>query len=157
MLLCLSTVKSNLFCLGQQMHQISTSWPWSYGSLIYNYLCNQWLSALTFWVRMPAWRCIFDITLRYKVCQWLVILDRWFSPDTLLSSTNKTDRHDMTEILLKMALNTINQETNQSNINTTINDFHLKSPNKKMTKEYRFGNPGPFVGLVQKCGGIKLV
>ena len=26
-----------------------------------------------------------------------------------VSSTNKTDRHDVTEILLKMALNTINQ------------------------------------------------
>jgi hypothetical protein len=31
----------------------------------------------------------------------------WFSPGTQVSSTNKTDRHDITEILLKMALNTI--------------------------------------------------
>jgi hypothetical protein len=31
----------------------------------------------------------------------------WFSPGTLLSSTNKTDHHDITEILLKVALNTI--------------------------------------------------
>jgi hypothetical protein len=30
-----------------------------------------------------------------------------FSPGTLVSSTNKTDRHDITEILLKVALNTI--------------------------------------------------
>jgi hypothetical protein len=30
----------------------------------------------------------------------------WFSPGTLLSSTNKTDCHDITEILLKVALNT---------------------------------------------------
>jgi hypothetical protein len=35
-----------------------------------------------------------------------------------------------------MALNTIYQQTNQPNINTTINDFHLKSLNIKMTKEY---------------------
>jgi hypothetical protein len=28
---------------------------------------------------------------------------------TPVSSTNKTDRHDITEILLKVALNTINQ------------------------------------------------
>ena len=40
------------------------------------------------------------------VCQWLVA-DRWFSPGTPVSSTNKTDRHDITEILLKVALNTI--------------------------------------------------
>jgi hypothetical protein len=35
---------------------------------------------------------------------------RWFSPGTSVSSTNKTDRHDTTEILLKVALNTINQD-----------------------------------------------
>ena len=35
-----------------------------------------------------------------KVCQQL-------SPGTPVSSTNKTDRHDKTEILLKVALNTI--------------------------------------------------
>ena len=32
---------------------------------------------------------------------------RLFSPDTPVSSTNKTDRADITEILLKMALNSI--------------------------------------------------
>jgi hypothetical protein len=32
-----------------------------------------------------------------------------FSPGTLVSSTNKTDRHDIVEILLKVALNTIYQ------------------------------------------------
>jgi hypothetical protein len=30
---------------------------------------------------------------------------RWFSPGIPISSTNKTDRHDITEILLKVALN----------------------------------------------------
>ena len=34
---------------------------------------------------------------------------RWFSPGTPTSSTNKTDRHDIAEILLKVALNTKNQ------------------------------------------------
>jgi hypothetical protein len=33
----------------------------------------------------------------------------WFSSGTPVSSTNKTDRHDIAEILLKVALNTINQ------------------------------------------------
>ena len=27
------------------------SWPWSYGSWTYNYLCNQYLSPLMLWVR----------------------------------------------------------------------------------------------------------
>jgi hypothetical protein len=34
---------------------------------------------------------------------------RWFSPGTQVTSTNKTDRHDITEILLKVAFNTIKQ------------------------------------------------
>ena len=33
----------------------------------------------------------------------------WFSPSTPVSPTNKTDRHDITEVFLKVALNTINQ------------------------------------------------
>ena len=36
----------------------------------------------------------------------------WFSLGPTISSTNKTDRHDITEILLKVVLDTINQ-TNQ--------------------------------------------
>ena len=48
-----------------------------------------------------------DTTLCDKVCQW-VGTGRWFSPGTPVSSTNKTDRNDMTVILLKVALDTIN-------------------------------------------------
>ena len=37
------------------------------------------------------------------------VTGRWFSPFTpASSSTNKTDIHDITEILLKEALNTVN-------------------------------------------------
>ena len=43
-----------------------------------------------------------------KVCQWLAT-GRWFSPGPQVSSTNKTDHHNITEILLKVALNTIKQ------------------------------------------------
>jgi hypothetical protein len=39
---------------------------------------------------------------------------RWFSAGTPASSTNKTDRHDITEILLKVMLRTINQTNHQS-------------------------------------------
>jgi hypothetical protein len=58
----------------------------------------------------PASKHVFIIesitTLCDKVRQWLVTC-RWFSPGNLVSSTNKTDRHDIAEILLKVALNTI--------------------------------------------------
>jgi hypothetical protein len=33
---------------------------------------------------------------------------RWFSPGTPASSTTKTGRHDIAEILLKVGINTIN-------------------------------------------------
>jgi hypothetical protein len=36
----------------------------------------------------------------------LLAQGRWFSPGTPASSTTKTGRHDIAEILLKMALNT---------------------------------------------------
>jgi hypothetical protein len=42
-----------------------------------------------------------------KVYQ-LLAHGRWFSPGIPASSTTKTGRHDIAEILLKVALNTIN-------------------------------------------------
>ena len=52
-----------------------------------------------------------------------------FSPDTPVSSTNKTDHNDITEILLKVALNTINQ---------TIRQGEPKCPCLKTYKFYCF-------------------
>ena len=40
---------------------------------------------------------------KYKDCQWLATCP-WFSPDTPVSSINKTDLHDITKIFLKVAL-----------------------------------------------------
>jgi hypothetical protein len=76
---------------------------WSFGSWIYNYLCNQCLSSqiLWVWISIRA-RCT---TLCDQVCQWFAAV-QWFSP---VSSFNITDHHDVTEILLKVALNTIKQ------------------------------------------------
>ena len=79
----------------------------SYVSWISNYLCNQCLSPVKLWVWTPLKRGVLNTTLCDKVCQWLAT-GRWFSQGTPVSSTNKTDRHDITEILLKVALNTIN-------------------------------------------------
>ena len=77
-------------------------WSWSYGSWIYNYLCSQCLSLLMLWVRIPPRWGVLDTTFCAKVCQW-------FSPSTTVSPTNKIDLHDIIEILLKVALNIINQ------------------------------------------------
>jgi hypothetical protein len=45
---------------------------------------------------------------------------RWFSPDPSVSSTNKPERHNITEKLLKVALDTIKQTNKQTNKQTTI-------------------------------------
>ena len=55
-----------------------------------------------------SWRGVLDTTLCDKVCQRLAT-GQWFSLVTPLSFTNKTDHHDITEIFLNVALNTINK------------------------------------------------
>jgi hypothetical protein len=113
--------------------KLGPSWSWSYGSWIYNYLCNQCLSSLTLWVPTLLRWGVLDTTSCDKVCQWLET-SRWFSPGTPVSSTNKTDRHNITEILLKVALNTIILSSSktewklvQGNIKTFISyHFHLR-------------------------------
>ena len=81
--------------------------------VVYNYLCKQCLLPLMLWVWISIWaRCT---TLFDKVCQWLGT-GRWFPVGPPVSSTIKTDRHDITEILLKLAWNTINQTNKQYSI-----------------------------------------
>jgi hypothetical protein len=55
------------------------TWSWSYGCSIYNYLCNQCLSPLKVWGRIPLRRGLLNTTLCDKVCQWLTA-GQWFSP-----------------------------------------------------------------------------
>jgi len=57
---------------------------------------------------LPSWRGVLDTTLCDQVCQCLAT-DRWFSPGNPVSSTDETDCYYITEILLKVAFNTINQ------------------------------------------------
>ena len=74
------------------------TWSWLYGIWIYNYLCNQCLLPLKLRVRIPLGRGV----LVYNI-MWLVLFS-----GSLVSSTNKTNHHDITEILLKVVLSTIN-------------------------------------------------
>jgi hypothetical protein len=93
---------------------------WSYGSWIYNYMCNQCLSApLKLLVWTLSWWGLLDKTLCDTVCQW-------FSSGNPVSSTNKTDCHDITEILLKVALNTINQAKPELVLSVVIYNKYLK-------------------------------
>jgi hypothetical protein len=50
------------------------------------------------------------LSCEFESLSWRGVLDTILCDEgTLVSSTNKTDRHDIAEILLKVALNTINQ------------------------------------------------
>ena len=114
------------------------SWSWSYGSWIYNYLCNRCLSPLTLWFRIPLRWVVLDTTLCDKVYRWFAI-GLWFSPGTLVSFTNNTDHNDITEILLKVALNTITLTLTinlfkvfpKENVNYV--GFMIKVPDLKLT------------------------
>ena len=43
----------------------------------------------------------------YSIQHYVINFLQWFSPGTLISPTNKTDRHDITEVLLEVALTTV--------------------------------------------------
>ena len=82
------------------------SWSWSYGNWIYSYLWNRCLPPLKLWCWNPVHGKLCSIQyLCDEVCQWLVA-SPWLS---LVSSINKADHHDITEILFKVVLSTINQ------------------------------------------------
>ena len=62
--------------------------PSSYGSWIYNYLCNQCLSPLRLWVRipfMPSWQDVLDTTLCDK--SFVSNFRQWISSRTPVSAT----------------------------------------------------------------------
>ena len=81
------------------------------GCKIYLNAINMGIYLNCFEFEPHSWRSVLDTTLFDKVCQGLAT-DRWFSQGTPVSSTNKTDRHDIIDILLKVALNTINLNLN---------------------------------------------
>jgi hypothetical protein len=62
-----------------------------------------------------------------KKVDQLLAYGRWFSPGTPASSTTKTGRHDIAEILLKVAINTKNQKSiNRLEIKTNVTKSLLK-------------------------------
>ena len=84
------------------------SWSWSYGSWIYNYIYMSSVPFTTNVVTSNPTQAIQHYVIKFvsdlqQVSGFLRVLK--------IFSINKTDRQDITEILLKVALNTINQTT----------------------------------------------
>ena len=85
---------------------------WGSAVLTVIYLCNRFPPPLMLWVWLPLRVRITQVC--DKVCQWLAA-GRWFSPGPSVFYTNKTIRHNIAGILLKVALNTIKQTNKQTN------------------------------------------
>ena len=110
---------------------------------------------LQYWLRLSwmfkiltrSWRGVLDTTLCDKVCQWLAT-GRWFSPRPPVSTTNNIDHHDITETLLKVVLNTINQPLNQIKILRTVFSYHDIIVIEKFDKSsIRLKSDRAFIGL----------
>ena len=85
---------------------VGSSLSWSRGSWFYNYLCNQCISSLMLWVRIPLMvRCI-----RYNI-MWYSLSVAWGRTEVFSGCSKIADLHNITEIVLKVALNTINPNT----------------------------------------------
>jgi hypothetical protein len=109
----LQTTYYNIFLKLASYLSLGPSWSWSYGSWIYNYnmyLCFQCRSPLS---SNPE-SCLIQHYVIKFVSDFRQIL--WFSSGTPVSSTNKTYRHIITEILLKVALNIITQAIPKHNL-----------------------------------------
>ena len=92
---------------------------------------HEWLNELGSWITNNSYMPITNTSwVRARICKLqkgctrlaaasdevyqLLAHGRWFSPGTLASSVTKTGRHDIAEILLKVAFNTKNQSINRS-------------------------------------------
>jgi hypothetical protein len=95
--------KINFFCkvVNFPTHQHGPLWSWTYGSWIYNYLCNQCLSPVHGEVYSIQHYVIKFISDLQQIGGFLRVLFGFLHQYNC--------RHDIAEILLKVALNTINQ------------------------------------------------
>jgi hypothetical protein len=57
------------------------------------------ITTYTLWVQIQLRRAVLDTTLCDKVCQWLAA-GQWFSPGNHVSTTNKTDRQNISEMYI---------------------------------------------------------
>ena len=85
---------------------------WFQSTHDYANLVNEWLTSAV-GLSQAIKGCTRLASASDKVYQFLVH-GRWFSPGTPASSTTKTGRHDIAEILLKVTLK--HQKSNQINL-----------------------------------------
>jgi hypothetical protein len=103
----------------------------------WNWYREHYSICIVLFIRLPL-TSFWGYLIQHYVIKFFSVLPAglWFSLSTPVSSTNKTDHHDITEILLKVALNTITT-TNHSpeGIFQIFDHFFLSSGN---TNEWIF-------------------
>jgi len=94
------------------------------------------------------WCCEFEfwswLGVQHYVIKFVSDL-RCFFPGPLVSSSNKTDRQDITELLLKVALNTI-KPTNQSTFPTT----HLNKSSNTFDCSIKYWNGDAYMDILNR-------
>ena len=97
-----------------------------------------------------AWQGVFDTTLCDKVCQWLVT-GCWFFLGTPVPPTNKTGRLDITEILLKVALNTITLTLYRNTQMNSRQKYTCTSKWKSLNSNWTYNKSQDKQVLIRKC------
>ena len=87
---------------GRGRDRIVIGFTTTYATIAYHHLSCEF--------KHRSWRGLLDTRLCDQICQWLAA-GRWFSTGTPVSSTNKTDSHNIIEIELKH--HKTNKPTNQ--------------------------------------------
>ena len=124
----ISTSCMSISCVVLYVYKKGPLWSWLY-ALDLQLSVQSW--PITTWsceFESCSWRDVCD-----KVCQWLATVWRFF-PGILVSSINKTDSHDIHEILLKVALNTINLNLY---LKTCFKSYIFRHSKGKRKKVYR--------------------
>ena len=86
-----------------------------------------WAFAITFVSCCPSSSVSFQI-LTVKTCDRLLVFSK-----TPISSTNKTDHHDITDILLKVALTWLKHQINLNIFTINVEWWYSISPSYKVT------------------------
>jgi len=86
--------------------------------------CNQCLQEIIYSFVHVTLRQLQRLTTLSDVCQWLAA-GRWFSPGPPISSTNKSDCHDITEIESGVKYHQAKQTTTTETTSNTICNVHV--------------------------------
>ena len=135
---------------------------WSCGRMVVGLKTTCAISAYHHWscgFESSTWLGVLDTALCNKVCQWLTT-DRWYTPGTPVSFTNKTDRYDTTEISTRP--NSTQQESNYIYLYTTKfgTSIKIRLNRKFESTEYettRVNCTCYMINMTEKCRYILLV